>query len=99
MNNGIVIFSSDNMFVSFVCVHLLDEYSNAILERVMDTEELIIMLEAFTKEGINKIRIVFDTKLTFNEYSEIVEIMESYSSQFDYEISRGLDTYVPFQKV
>jgi len=97
MNSGIIIFSSDTLFVSFICFHFREEHLDSVIERVLDTEELVILLEAFIKEEINLIQLICDHKLSINEMSEIEEIIDNYSNQIVFELRRGIEEYYEFQ--
>jgi hypothetical protein len=99
MNSGIIIFSSDTLFVSCVCFHFREEHLDSVIERVLDIEELVILLEAFIKEEINSIQLICDHKLSINEMSEIEEIIDNYSDQIVFELRRGIEEYYEFQDI
>jgi hypothetical protein len=99
MNSGIIIFSSDTLFVSCIYFHFREEHLDSVIERVLDTEELVILLEAFIKEEINSIQLICDNKLSINEMSEIEEIIDNYSDQIVFELRRGIDEYYEFQDI
>ncbi len=99
MNSGIIIFSSDTLFVSCICFHFREEHLDSVIERVLDTEELVILLEAFIKEEINSIQLICDHKLSINEMSEIEEIIDNYSDQIVFELRRGIEEYYEFQDI
>lgn len=97
MNSGIIIVSNDTLFVSNVYFHFREECLDTVIERALDIEELVILLEAFIKEGIYTIQIICDNNISINEMSEIEEIIDDFSDQIIFEIRRGIQDFYEFQ--
>lgn len=97
MNSAIIIFSNDKLFISYVNFHYREENIDTVIDRVVDTEELVILLDACVQEEINSIKLICDNKLSINELTEIEEIMDSYANQMEFEFKKGIEEYYEFQ--
>ena len=98
MNSAVIIFSEDNLFIKYSLMKLREDHVDSIIERSINVDDFIVLIEEFLSEGLSEIKVICDGNSSLNDINEIEEIIEKYSKTINFSYSKGIEDLFYFHE-